>query len=185
MPSRSELQGKMMEVVARDRMTMLRGGGVASSVGGVLPPADISIQAEQHRIHDLQRLQQEFERARIEQERANMRYPAPHPIPPGVMVEEAPDKMPVPSEPLDEAELQAGTAKELRRVKTPAMGQKFDMARMTVDSVLVLNRLVQEIESLHEKLDALLAEKEAAANVTSEPISLPSLSASYEDVKKK
>lgn len=96
-------------------------------------------------------------------------------------LEEVRDAVPQPSERFNENELREGAALELRRVKTPQMGEEFDMAKMTVDAVLVLNRMVIAMEELQEKLDAVLALQGTPPEEP--PIKLATLTDSYKDVK--
>jgi hypothetical protein len=88
----------------------------------------------------------------------------------------------------DEQELQAGAAKELRRVVTPRVNEKFDAIRLSVDTVLVVNKLVEIIErleltceGLQNELDLLLDAHEARLPEP-ESVPLPTLADSYKDV---
>lgn len=84
-----------------------------------------------------------------------------------------------PGQLFDEEELKTGQAVEIRRIETPQLGQTFDLNKLAVDTVLVVNKLVEVVLAQQEEIERL----RTAPPVPAEPpMRLAKLSDGYGDV---
>lgn len=85
-------------------------------------------------------------------------------------------------------ELEAGQYSSLAKIETPKPGEQFDMNQLAVAAVLTLNRAIDTIQEMQEKIDELesaLAANAARTQTLTEPgFKLSKIGDSYEDVKR-
>lgn len=91
----------------------------------------------------------------------------------------------IPMKDFTEKILLQGQYDELERVTTPKPREQFDLNRLAVACVLTLNKAVEVIAEMQERIEALEQEREAQRAIPAEPaFRLNKIGDSYDDVRK-
>lgn len=84
------------------------------------------------------------------------------------------------SRPFSDEELRSGVALELRTVRTPKPGDTVEVGFLLTDTILCLNRVVQELEEVKRRLAVAEARGVIKFEDSGDNFSLPKLSGEYD-----